>query len=107
MSGRWLCYAFLAFVLLPTAPVRAATWTVYPDGSGDAPTIAAAIDSLSTGDVIELGDGVFTGDGNRDLYNMEKGFVLRSQSNNPEACIIDCQGSAAEPHWGISFSGGG
>jgi len=93
--------------LLLAAPASATVWTVYPDGSGDAPTIQAAIDSCSGGDIIELGDGVFSGPGNRDLIGAEIWFVLRSQSNNPEACIIDCQGSATEPHFGISFAGGG
>jgi hypothetical protein len=40
---------------------------VAPDGSGDAPTIQAAIDSSAPQDVVELADGTFIGPGNRDL----------------------------------------
>jgi hypothetical protein len=55
----------LAVVLLPAA--GATTYVVHPDGTGDSPTIQAAIDASSDGDVVELTNGTFTGDGNRDL----------------------------------------
>ncbi len=93
---------------LAASPSLARTWYITPDGSGDAPTILAAIDSAGyTGDIIELADGVYTGGGNRDLYNMEKAFVIRSASGNPEACVLDVQGSVQDRHWGIIFDGGG
>ena len=95
-------------LLLAASPSTARIWFVTPDGAGDAPTILAAIDSAaSSGDIIELADGVYTGDGNRDLHNMEKMFAIRSASGNPEACILDVQGSAEDHHWGIIFDGGG
>jgi hypothetical protein len=98
----------LAFCLIRGPVAWADTWTVYPDGSGTAPTIAAAIDSAHyEGDIIELADGVFTGEGNRDLYAVEQMFIIKSMSGNPEACIIDVEGSPQEPHWGIVFDGGG
>lgn len=99
---------FPATLLLLTALpslALARDWIVAPDGTGDAPTIAAAIDSFDWyGDEkIILLDGVFTGDGNRDLNTYGKGIALVSQSGDPTACIIDCQGSADDPHRAIDF----
>jgi hypothetical protein len=81
---------------------------LHPDGSGDAPTIQAAIDSANfNGDVIELTDGVYTGPGNRDLYTSGKSFLLRSQSGNPAHCVIDLEGTADQWHWGIVYTDDG
>jgi len=55
-------------------------------------------------DIIELTDGVYTGSGNRDLNNSGKYFLIRSQSGDPTACIIDLQGTAEEPHRGITYA---
>jgi hypothetical protein len=79
---------------------------VRPDGSGEYPTIQAAIDASVDGDTIELLDGTFFGDGNRDLHTDGKAITLRSQSGNAETCVIDCQGSAANPHRGFLFDAG-
>jgi hypothetical protein len=38
----------------------ARTWHIRPDGTGDAPTIRAGIDSAAAGDTVLLGNGVFT-----------------------------------------------
>ena len=46
----------LALLVYPTA-LGARTWYITPDGTGDAPTIQAGIDSASTGDIVELADG--------------------------------------------------
>jgi len=91
-------------LFLTTATASARDWIVQPDGLGDAPTIQAAIDSLESGvDTIVLTDGVFTGDGNRDISNWGKMFVLRSQSGDPTVCIIDCEGSPDDQHYGLAF----
>ncbi len=107
MSQRFPCLAVPALILLFSTTADSRTWVVHPDGSGDAPTIQAAIDSVSDTDIIELVDGTYTGDGNRDLSNDEKAIVIRSISGDPIACIIDCQGSVNDPHSGILFYGGG
>ena len=83
-------------------PALADTYTVLPDGTGDFPTIEAAVDAAVAGDVIELGDGVFTGDGNREL-RVEENLTIRSQSGDPSTCVIDCEGS--EDSYALSFSG--
>jgi hypothetical protein len=67
------------------------TYVVNPDGTGDYPTVQAAVNAAGTGDIIELTDGTFTGAGNRGISFLGKAITVRSQSGNPEACIIDCQ----------------
>ncbi|MFC1572985.1 hypothetical protein ACFL6M_05230 [Candidatus Eisenbacteria bacterium] len=79
---------------------------VRPDGLGDQPNIQAALDSAHHGTIVELTDGVFDDDGNRDLDFLGKAITIRSQSGNPENCVIDCQGSAADPHRGFDFHSG-
>ena len=98
------CLACLLFILLPVSSAEALVLVVHPDGSGDCPTIQAAIDSVNfSGDIIELTDGVFTGFGNRDLFTSGKSLLIRSQSGDPTSCIIDVQGRADEWHFGILF----
>ena len=84
--------------------VSATIHVVKPDGTGDFPTIQAAVDASTDGAIVELTDGTFAGDGNRDIDYARKAIVIRSQSGNPDACIIDCQGSAPEPHRGFLFT---
>jgi len=94
----------MSLVLVPIA--SAATYLLRPDGTGDYPTIQAAINAAADGDVIELCDGAYTGAGNRDLDYLGKAIVVRSQSENPDACIIDCQASSSDPHRGFLFQQG-
>lgn len=78
-------------VLLGTGAAIAETYTVRPDGTGDFPTIQAAVDAAVHGDIIEMTDGTFTGEGNRDVTYNGKGIIIRSQNFDPEFCIIDCE----------------
>lgn len=87
------------------APVGAVL-VVRPDGSGDLPTIQAALDVAVDRDTISLADGVFTGPGNRDLSYFGKQVVVRSESEEPENCVIDCGGTPAIPHRGFVFVSG-
>jgi len=68
----------------------------------DYPTIQAAVDASYDGGVVEIADGVWTGPGNRDITFGGKAVTVRSV-NGPEHCVIDCQGSAAEPHGGFEI----
>jgi hypothetical protein len=61
----------------------ATTWYVKPDGSGDAPTIQAGVDSAAVGDTVMLADGVYTGLGNRDIRST-KMISIYSEIGNPE-----------------------
>jgi hypothetical protein len=81
----------------------AETYLVMPDGSGDVPTIQAALDAAVDGDIIELGNGTFTGDGNRDLVIGNRHLALRSQSLDRTLCIIDPQGADGETHRALLF----
>ncbi len=98
-----------AFLLLPAvlwAPgAVAATYVVHADGTGDFPTIQAAIDAASDTDVIELTDGTFRGPGNRDVDCLHKAITVRSQSGDPGVCVLDAEGSAGEPHGGFRLVG--
>jgi len=85
-------YRYALGVLLLTAvwthSALATVHTVLPDGSGDFPTIQAAINAASHGDIIQLGDGTFTGPGNRDIDYLGKAITIRSISGDPEACVL-------------------
>jgi hypothetical protein len=83
--------------------VFAATHVVRPDGTGDFPTIQAAIDAASPGDVIQLTAGTFSGDGNRDISFLGKPITVTSMSGEATACIIDCDASSADRHRAFSF----
>ena len=54
------------------------------------PTIQAAIDDASDGDIIWIADGQFSGEGNFDIDFKGKALIVKSE-NGPENCIIDCQ----------------
>jgi len=92
-----------ALFVLSAIATGAATYTVRPDGSGDFANIQAAISGASDGDVIELDNGIYTGDGNRDVDFLGKAVTVRSRNGFPQACIIDCQGEAGAPHRGFLF----
>jgi hypothetical protein len=77
--------------LIPAA-LSAAVYRVEADGSGDFPAIADALAAAEDGDVIELGDGVFTGRDNRNLEFMGKALAVRSASGDPELCVVDAAG---------------
>ncbi len=92
--------------LIGAVPVGCRHHLVLPDGTGDFPTIQAAIDAAGESDFIELADGVYRGDGNRDLDFGGRRITVRSQNGNPDSCVIDCEGSAADPHRGFRFTSG-
>ncbi len=82
----------ILILAVKAAAVPAATYTVRPDGTGDFPTIRQAIAAAVNGDTLLLTDGVFTGMDNRDLDYGGRAICVRSQSGNPEACVIECEG---------------
>jgi hypothetical protein len=100
------CRLILGLLLVLSTPALATTYLVRPDGTGDFPTIQTAIHVAFPGDIIELADGTFTGDGNRDIDFLGKPITVRSQSGDRDACIIDCQGSFEEYHRGFLFIAG-
>ena len=92
---------YLASVRVGSSGPR--TLVVLPDGSGDYPTIQSAIDAAAPGDTVELGEGMYTGDGNRDLDFRGKAITVRSQSGDPAHCTINCEGYENDPHVGFIF----
>jgi hypothetical protein len=81
----------------------AETFIVRPDQAGAVATIQEAVAAAEEGDVIELTDGVFRGEGNRDISFLGKGILIRSQSGDPGLCIIDCEGRSEDPHRAFIF----
>ena len=92
MFRSGILFSILAGFLLLAPVAHGATLIVQPDGSGDYSTIQAAVDAASDGDVIELGDGTFSGAGNWNVTFAGKAITIRSQAGNPENCIIDVEG---------------
>ena len=100
-------YGTLGFGQPGTAPCPSVeTYVIRADGSGDFPTIQDALSIAAPTSVIELEDGVFSGEGNRDLKFNFTSFTLKSISGDPERCVIDCGGSQTEQHRGIRFDPG-
>ncbi|MBN1766768.1 MAG: hypothetical protein JW860_16055 [Sedimentisphaerales bacterium] len=63
----------------------------------DYPSIGLAVHNAFDGEEIIIADGVYTGDGNRDILLKGKAITIRS-ANGPENCIIDCDGGAEIQH---------
>ncbi len=102
----------LAPVTYYVAPDGNDTWDgllpTWDGASGPKATIQAALNAThpNEGDEVILADGTYTGDGNRDIDYHGHAVTVRSASGNPETCIIDAQGSEAEPHRGFYFHSG-
>jgi len=64
--------------------------------------IQEAIDAAYDGDTVLVADGIYTGQGNRDIEVSTKGITIRSL-NGPENCIIDCNATKDEPYYGFYF----
>jgi hypothetical protein len=80
-----------ALVVLAACTVSARTWYILPDGTGDAPTIQAGIDSAASS---ELGAGVVvvaSGTYYESGIRMRSGVILESETGNPEDVTIDAQ----------------
>jgi len=94
---------FLA--MIDSRSVSATSHLVNAEGSGDYPTIQAAIDASASGDTVALVQGVFTGSGNRDVLFRGKAIVVRSLDGDPDLCTVDAQGTANDQHRGFLFVG--
>jgi len=69
--------------------VSAQDFHYVPDDYG---TISEAIIAAQTGDFVIVRDGVYLGEGNRDLDLAGKSIVIQSD-NGPGSCFIDCGGN--------------
>lgn len=96
----------IAAALVVACTASARTWYVAPDGSGDAVTIQAGVDSAAAGDSVSLANGTYSGDGNRDIGFQGKALVVTSAAGDPNSCTIRCDGTESERHNGFDFHGG-
>lgn len=69
------------------------------------PTIQAAIEISVNGHTVIVADGIYTGEGNRDIDFKGKAITVRSE-NGSETCIIDCEGTYSDNHRGFNFHSG-
>jgi hypothetical protein len=63
----------------------------------DQPTIQAAVDLAESFDIILVADGIYTGEGNRDIDLSGRALTLRSE-NGPQYTILDLEGTGTEYH---------
>ncbi|MBC8176882.1 MAG: right-handed parallel beta-helix repeat-containing protein [Deltaproteobacteria bacterium] len=68
---------------------------------GDYSTIQMAIDEAFNGDTVEIADGTYTGEGNKDL-NFDGKAITVTSKNGAANCIIDCGGNGT----GFIFNSG-
>src|SRR4026209_1473486 len=96
----------LAALILSWIPLAAwaDTYVVNPDGSGDFPNIRQAVAASVDDDEILLGSGIFTGADNHDISIINQRITIRSQSDDPNQCIIDCNGRNGQDARGFSNS---
>jgi hypothetical protein len=78
-----------SIVIATTA--TATTWHIDPLGTGDAPTIAAGVDSAAVGDTVEVACGDYFED---EIY-LKSGVVVRSATGDPDCVTIDPPTSGA------------
>ena len=81
--SSWLCALLLAF----TCVAGARTWYIEPDGSGDAATIQAGLDSAAVGDTVLLASGTYY---DHDIA-MTSNVILRGETGDPRDVHIDAQ----------------
>jgi hypothetical protein len=63
--------------------------------------IQAGLDAAAVGDTVILADGTYTGTGNREIsFSGRRGVVLRSASDDPARCVINCQSQGGTVIWG-------
>ena len=69
------------------------------------PTIQSAINAASSGDVVQVANGTYTGSGNVDLDFHGLSIMVQSL-NGAASTIIDCGGTGSAPHRGFLFQTG-
>jgi len=77
------------------------------DGSAAHPfdAIQEAIDAAVNGDTVLAADGLYRGEGNRDIDFLGKAITVCSM-NGAGDCVIDCEGFLLAPHRGFIFVSG-
>lgn len=96
----------LLIALLAWAGTQGTTHTLRPDGTGDFATIQDAVNAAAEGDVIVLEDGIYSGDGNRNVLIHGKAITIRSQSGLAGGVIIDCAADSLNPARAFTITAG-
>lgn len=96
MSGKGILLWGLVFlaISLTAHPVSSITWYVTPDGSGEAPTIQAAIDSAATGDTVLVAPGFYSIDEDINIREQQRLYLIGEAG--AEETIIDAGGRDVE-----------
>lgn len=98
---RSLVAAALFVLVAVASPVAAIEWHVAPGGSDLDPgspaspfaTIQHAIGVADSGDIVLLADGVYAGEGNRQISFLGKAIKVRSASGVREECVVRLDGN--------------
>ncbi len=97
------CIPVCSLIFLHSSIVSGATIRI----PADQPTIQAGIDAAQESDILLLADGLFTGEGNRNITFRDKSIAIRSEHGS-SGCIIDCEllgsGFVFDPYDCISAS---
>jgi predicted outer membrane repeat protein len=112
---RSLLFAYMIVALI-SVPLSGAVILVNPGGTGDQPTINAAVAASAAGDTILLASGIFSGAGNREIPIAGKHLYILSESDDFNSCSLDLGGfqginfssttTSASIVRGIGFTGG-
>jgi hypothetical protein len=88
MKKIYLALALLVLSYCLVSEAAAETQYVKVDGTGDAPTIQAVLDSCMNRGTVLLANGIYIGDGNSDIGSFGKAITVRSESRNPNSYIF-------------------
>ncbi|GJM43160.1 MAG: hypothetical protein DHS20C21_00020 [Gemmatimonadota bacterium] len=77
-----------AIALVPSSGMSQTVWSM----PGAWPNLHTAVDSASSGDIIELADGLYDGVAWRGL-SVDKTLTFRSASMDSSQCVFDCGGT--------------
>jgi predicted outer membrane repeat protein len=98
--------AVLLASLSLSSPAAATTYRLRADGSGDFPTIQAAVNAAVNGDIIELYPGTYTGSGNVDVDYLGKAITIRSRFGIASQVVILCDPFPLVDERGFLFQAG-
>ncbi|MFN8549221.1 MAG: C10 family peptidase [Candidatus Eisenbacteria bacterium] len=91
-ADQWV--EFMVRRIVPAGRVH----RVSADGRGAFATVQAALEGALSEETIELEDGVYSGEGNRDLVFPDRPLVLRSVNGDASKCVFDARGTRDDPH---------
>jgi hypothetical protein len=85
---RRLTAVFLLGIIVLAGPASARTWYILANGTGDAPTIKAGLDSASAGDTVLVATGTYYEYG----IHLKSGVAIESEAADVRWAVIDGQG---------------